>query len=283
MAISTDFLHELDRFSIIFSKRVTSNFIGQRKSQAIGKGIIFSDYARYVFGDDFRTIDWKVYARTNRLYVKRYEEERNLVVHVIIDFSASMDFGKKIKKSDYASMIALGFCHVALKNNEKFVLSTFSERLARFQPKRGVKQLAAIMQYLNNKKPKGKTNFEESLIKYKELIKTKAMVIIISDFFYDINEIRHVLMRFKTNKVKLIQVLDEQEKKLDLEGDYELVDLETEDSMKTYVDPLLKKQYFDKLAFHNDQIKKACAEIKAEYYPVHTGQEIFDVFYNILR
>lgn len=280
--IKTDFLHQLDKLSLILNKRVTSNFVGQRKSLALGRGIIFSDYGRYAYGDDFRAIDWKVYARTDKLFIKRYEEERNLTVHVVVDFSGSMNFGKGIKKSEYASMMALGFCHVALRNNEKFMLSTFSERLAKFRPKRGAKQLAAILQYLNNKKPMGKTKFEESLLKYKEAIKTKSMIIFISDFFYDINEIKSVLARFKKSKVILIQVLDEQEKNLDLEGDYELVDLETEASMKTYVDPLLKKQYLTKLEYHNEQIHKACLETKASFYSVDTGKQIFDAFYEIL-
>ena len=132
MTISTEFLHQLDKFSIILNKRVTSNFIGERKSKLTGRGLLFSDHGRYTFGDDFRTIDWKIYGRTENLYIKRYEEDRNLTVNVIIDFSASMNFGEKIKKYEFASMISLGFCHVALKNNEKFVLSTFSEKLARF-------------------------------------------------------------------------------------------------------------------------------------------------------
>ncbi len=283
MTIPTDFLHELDRFSLIINKRVTSNFVGQKKAHAVGRGLTFSDYGRYTFGDDFRTIDWRVYARTDKLFIKRYEEERNLTVNVIVDFSASMKFGSKIKKSDYASMIALGFCHVALKNNERFVLSTFADRLARFKPKRGAKQLAAIHQYLNNKKPKGTTKFEESLQKHKELIKSRSMIIIISDFFYDIEEIRNILLRFKNNKVKLIQVLDDQEKNFNLQGNYEFIDLETEDSMKTYVDPLVKKQYFQKLQNHNHLIKQACDATKADFYPVHTGQDIFEVFYEILR
>ena len=109
------------------------------------------------------------------------------------------------------------------------------------------------------------------------------MIIIISDFFYDIEEIRNILLRFKNNKVKLIQVLDDQEKNFNLQGNYEFIDLETEDSMKTYVDPLVKKQYFQKLQNHNHLIKQACDATKADFYPVHTGQDIFEVFYEILR
>ena len=129
MVIKTDFLRELDEFILVVKKRVTSSFTGERRSESTGSGLIFKDYANYVYGDDFKNIDWRVFARTDKLLVKRYEEDRNLTVHIIIDFSGSMDFGSKIKKHEYASMIALGFSYIALENNERFVLSTFDDKL----------------------------------------------------------------------------------------------------------------------------------------------------------
>ena len=106
--IKTDFLHELDRFSLVVHKRVTSNYAGPRRSIAFGRGVVFKDHRIYAPGDDYRAIDWKVFARTDDLYIKTYEEERNLVVHIIVDFSSSMNFGKPVTKFDYASMIGVG-------------------------------------------------------------------------------------------------------------------------------------------------------------------------------
>jgi len=112
--ISTEFLDQLTKFHLIVSKRVTSQYAGPRKSIAMGKGIIFKDHRIYAPGDDFRAIDWKVYARTDDLYVKNYEEERNLAVHIIVDSSGSMDYGKPRSKFDYASMLGVGFAYLAL-------------------------------------------------------------------------------------------------------------------------------------------------------------------------
>ena len=106
--INTQFLDELKRFNLVINKRVTSNLAGPRKSIAAGRGLTFKDYRIYAPGDDIRLIDWKVYARTDNLYMKVHEEERNLVVHVILDKSASMDFGRPVSKFDYASMIGVG-------------------------------------------------------------------------------------------------------------------------------------------------------------------------------
>src|SRR3989344_8086074 len=132
--IDLSFFHKLDRLSLIINKRITSNYTGERSSAYTGKGLLFKDYIIYVPGDDFRSIDWRVFARSDKLFVKRYEEERNLQVHIIVDYSGSMNFGTKYKKSEFAAMIGLGYAYLAMKNNEKFVLSTFGEGLDKYRP-----------------------------------------------------------------------------------------------------------------------------------------------------
>jgi len=188
--INSQFLDQLHRFNLVINKRVTSNLMGPRRSVAAGRGSTFKDYRIYAPGDDIRLIDWRVYARTDNLYIKVKEEERNLTVHILIDKSASMDFGKPISKFDYASMIGLGFGYLALKDNEKFQFSTFAEDLEIFQPKRGMSHLAAMLQHLNSIKPKGKSQLLDAIRQYKKVIGTKAMVIIVSDFLLSIDELR---------------------------------------------------------------------------------------------
>jgi len=283
MTINADFIKHLEKFDIIIKKKIASSFIGERRSERTGSGLVFSDYANYSFGDDFKHIDWKVYGRTDRLFVKRFEEDRNLTVHLIVDFSGSMNFGSSIKKFEYASMVALGFSYIALRNNEKFVLSTFDDKLEFFKPKKGGQQLASILHYLNSKKASGVSSFESSLFQYKALVNSKALIVIISDFFYDIEQIKNVLYRYKNNKVKLVQVLDSMERKLNIDGDYTLIDLESNASMKTFIDPYLKKKYFERLEFHNSKIKDVCGMVGADFYSVSTNQDVFDVFYNILN
>ena len=282
MAIQTDFLRQLDKFNLVIRKRVTSSFAGGRRADFTGSGLIFKDYSSYTPGDDFKHIDWIVYGKTEKLYVKRYEEDRNLTVHILLDISGSMNFGNKLKKYEFGSMIALGFCYIAMKNNEKFVLSTFDDKLEFFKPKKGGRQLAAILSYLNNKTAKGVSSFEESLIKYKTLVHSRAMIVIISDFFYDIEQIKTILHRYKNNKIKLIQVLDVVEKKMDLEGEYNLVDLESDNKIRTYIDPLVRQEYFKRLQEHAVNIKNACTEVKADFYTVSNDESIFDIFYKVL-
>lgn len=280
--IDTSFLHQLDRLSLIINKRVTSNYVGERASLYTGKGLVFKDYTMYSPGEDFRMVDWKVFARTDKLFIKRQEEERNLVVHVIIDFSGSMGFGHKYTKSDYAAMLGIGFAYMAMKNNEKFVISTFAEELEVFRAQRGKGQLARIVQYLNKKKAGGKTQFEKSLQRYKKAITSKSMVVIVSDFLYPVEEIKRVIYRFKKHDVYLIQVLDAVEKNLNLDGDYKLVDSETKGILRTFISPLLRKNYFSMLTDHNADIQKACSEIGAKFFSFSNDTPIFDAFYKML-
>lgn len=277
--ITTEYLHQLEHFSLIINKRITSNYIGERFSQATGRGLIFKDHSIYAPGEDFRSIDWRVYGRTDKLYVKRYEEERNLTVHVILDYSASMNFGHKL---DFAGMLGVGFSYLALKNNERFVLSTFSDALEVFKAHKGRAQLASMVDFLNNKKPKGLSKLEDSLSRYKSLITSKSYVILISDFLYSVDEIKRALFYFKNHKVLFIQVLDKTEKYLDLEGDFKLRDLETNDVLNTYVNPFSRKQYLSMLDNHVAEVRKACEEFGAQFFCADTGMSVFDVFFEVL-
>jgi uncharacterized protein (DUF58 family) len=280
--IDLSFLKILDRFSLIVNKHLTSNYIGERRTAFLGKGLVFQDYSSYAPGEDYRMIDWKVYARTDRLVIKKHEEERNLTVHIIADFSASMNFGSPVKKSDYAAMLGIGFAYLAMKNNERFVMSTFAEKLELFKPRKGRKQLAGIVDYLNAKHAKGVTNFEESLGRYKKMIGSRSLVIIVSDFLYDVNEIKSVLLRFKNHDVRLIQVLDKTEKELDVEGEVKLKDSESGGILRTYISPYLKKKYLNMLEVHNAMVKHACLETNAKFYSLSTDTPLFDAFYTIV-
>ena len=181
MAIDITFLRELDRFNVVLKKRVLSRFQGERASHAEGQGLIFADYKDYVPGDDFRAVDWKVYGRTDKFYIKRFEEERNMTVHVIVDGSASMDYGRKIKKFDYASMIGMGFAYMALKNNEKFNFSTFADSLNYLRARKGWNQLLNILAILEKHKVTGKSELGKAFDEYKKYVRSKSFIVIISD------------------------------------------------------------------------------------------------------
>lgn len=281
--INLDFLKHLDKLSLIINKKITSSYAGERESKNIGEGLVFKDYRIYAPGDEIKNIDWKVYARTDNMFIRTFEAERNLTVHVVLDMSASMNFGRPIKKSDYSDMLGIGFAYMALKNNEKFVISSFSDKLEVFRAQKGKGQLAKVVDYLNRKEASGTSNLDAALSKYKKWIGSRSLIVIVSDFLYDIKDIRNVLQRFKRNDIKLIQVLDRTESKLNLEGDFRLKDLESSSILRTFIGPFLRKRYFTRLEEHNAKIREACNEVGAQFFTVSTDTPIFDVFAAVLR
>jgi len=281
--IDTSFLKELDRFNIILKKRVLSNYQGARQSHAQGQGLVFADYKDYVPGDDFRKIDWRVYARTDKLFIKKYEEERDLSVHVIVDASASMNFGRKITKFEYASMIGLGFAYMALRNNEKFNFSTFAESLNYLKARKGMSQLLGIVERLEKMKVDGISKFDESLGEYKKYIKSRSFIVIISDFLYDLEEIKEVLSRFNKHEVIIIQVLDPEERKLALYGDVLLEDSEIHTKLRTFISNRLLKSYRDKIEQHIFSVKDACEKAGADFISITSDRPVFEAFYTALR
>jgi uncharacterized protein (DUF58 family) len=237
----------------------------------------------YVPGDDIRSIDWKVYARTDKLHVKQYDEDRSLTAHIVLDFSASMNFGGQTKKYEYASMLGVALAYIAWRNNERFVLSTFSDKLERFQPRQGRKQMVAILDYLRDKKPSGKSEFRESLLSYAKSIGSKSFVVIISDFLYDLDQIKEIVYQFKDSELVLIQVLDEMETELNLKGEFQLKDAETEGVMKTFISDKTRKKYLDDLRDHQRQLHWIADGIGARFYSFNTSYPIFDAVATVVR
>ena len=281
--IDTDFLTQLKRFSLIVRKRVTSNYKGARRSIAMGRGLQIKDYRDYVMGDDIRLLDWKIFARTNKLYIRQYEEDRTLSVHIIIDKSASMNFGKNKTKYEYGAMLGTGFAYLALKENDKFEFSTFATDLDTLKPKRGISQMVSIVDKLNHIDVKGESRFEEAMQRYKKHLKGRCLVVVISDFLFNVDEIRQGLMRLGKHEIKVVQVLDREEKELKMYGDVKLYDSETRQMLKTFISRRLRQKYVQKLNDHSSSIHDTCIKMCAGFCQVTTDDEIFDSFFKILR
>jgi uncharacterized protein (DUF58 family) len=280
--IDTEFLKQLDRFNIVLKKRVNSAYAGSRESDMIGQSLVFKDYREYVPGDDFRAIDWRVYGRTNKYFVRQYEDERNLVLHVIIDSSASMNYGRPTTKFDYASMLGLGFAYMGMKNNEKFVISTFADSLDTLRPKKGVHQLIDMLHYLQSRKIKGHSALKESVSRYKNMLSSRSLIVFISDFLFDIEEVKEVLYQFNKHEILLIQVLDGSEKELQVTGDLILKDAESNEELRTFVSNRLKQNYQTKLSHHIASLGNACDSVGGKFVSASTSDQIFDTFFKVL-
>ncbi len=279
--ITENFLKDLEKFVLITKKRITSKYSGGRKSILGGRGLTIKEYRPYTIGDDIRLIDWKVYAKTDDLFIKVYEEDKDLSVNVILDSTLSMSYGKGITKFDYESMIAAGFLYLALKENERFRFSFIHDDIELYSLKRGKKHFADYVSIVNKKKPKGKLNLYNALEKQKNFLKQKSMIILLSDFLFPIEEIEKSLHLLKGNEVKIIRILDEEEINPNFIGDYKLKNEELEKEKKVFLDKNTILEYKKNLEEHNNNIRKICDNLKFEYYSFSTKKPIFDTLYEL--
>jgi len=278
--IDTSFFKELDRFSFMVRKRVSTAYSGSRRSILKGRGMEPVSYREYTQGDDIKTIDWKVYGRTEKLYVKEFEEEKSLTTHILLDTSKSMDFRNKF---NYAAMLALGFAYLVTKDNEKFSVATFGEEINITKPRRGRKYLSQTIDLLNSTELLGQTRFDYCMEKYANVIKSRSLVIIISDFMADAQGIKNSIFRLGDNELLIVQVLDPIEKNLDLGGEAKLIDLETDAKMDIYTSPRLRAEYQKKLNDHNAKIKETCNAVGADFHTVTTDKPVFDAIFEVVN
>jgi len=285
MVIDTTFLKSLDRLQVILKKRIYADKQGAHQATHGGEGLVFHDYKPYSPGDDFRHIDWKVYARTDKFYIRRFEAERNLVVHILVDSSASMNFGTKGSptKFEYGAQVGLGFSYIAYRNNERFNLNTFTEHVTAFKPKKGAGNLAYLFDYMGAMRVEGKSSFIQSMEEYRKRINSKSFIVFISDFLYDLNEVEEILSRYRKSQVFVIQVLDIQERDLALSGDVILEDAETQQKMRTFVSMRMKNTYQQKLEEHIAKLKDICERNSASFISVSTNTPVFEAFYHMFK
>jgi uncharacterized protein (DUF58 family) len=277
--MDTEFFKELERFSLLVKKRVSTAYTGGRKSLRLGHGISPVGYREYRKGDDFKLIDWKAYARTEKLYIREHEEERSLVVHILLDGSGSMGYEGKFA---YASKLAAGFAYLAALENEKYALSLFCKRLFAGEPKRGKSSLFQSIDELDKIQPHGGTNLKPIVDQFESLITTTSLVVLVSDFLGETDEVLSGIFRLSKHDLIVIQVLAPEEVELRFGGDVKFVDAETKMPLVTRVTEGERKEYLRKLEEHNSRIRAACNQVGADFFSFRTDLPVFEAFTEML-
>ncbi len=282
MAIELDFLEELDRFQLALKKNSRELREGEQQSATTGQGMIFEDHKKYVPGDDIRKMDWNVYARTEELFIKRFEEEKSITVHVLVDRSSSMDYGK-INKYEFASKIGLAIAYMVSNTNDRFRFSVFSETVTDISSGRRNANMAGLVDTLNGLRKTPESMVERCLTEYASRIQNKSMVVVISDFLTDIEGIEAGVERLKGTDTVLVNTLDVTELDPDFEGDAILKDPESDSTLRTYLSRRTKEGYQDRLEEHTDRIEEIAERNGARYIKLSTGDDIFESFLSVWR
>jgi len=269
------FLH-LDTLSRIhnlqlLAKTVVEGFIqGLHRSPFHGSSVEFSEYRQYAAGDEIKHIDWKVYAKTDRYYIKRFEAETNLVCNILLDASASMSYRSNpagISKLEYGCYLAACLAHFMISQRDATGLAIFDSEVRTVLPPRlSPTHLQRILGVLDELKPGVETNIAGPMNLLAESQKRRGLMVLISDLLDDVEAIKSALQRFRFqgHDVIVFHVMDNAELTFPFGSMTQFKDLETGGS--TLVSPAsMRAVYLRELGAFLKSVEKGCADVKADY------------------
>jgi len=263
----------------LLAKTVVDGFVaGLHRSPDFGFSQEFAEYRAYVPGDDLRHVDWNLFARTERCYLKRYRGETNSQLVVLLDASNSMQYTSgPPKKMDYARFIAASLFYLAIKNQRDAAgLIVFDDEVRDYvRPSTRQGQLARLFAGLEQAEPRARTDFGKPLRHFQELLHRRGIAIVISDFYEEPEKIVHAIepLRFHGNDVVLFHILDPEEIRPVLNGPALLVDLETDQQIEV-IPEYTKTTYRAKMEAHIEQLRSRTRGAGMDYRLLVTDQPL---------
>ena len=267
----------LDSMSLRARLIVEGYIIGQHRSPFHGFSVEFAEHRSYELGDEIRHIDWKLYGKTDRLYVKRYEEETNLSSHLILDISKSMMYSSKnISKLRYANTLVAALSYLMIKQQDAVGLVQFSSKIDSFLfPKSKPSHLYSIFENLSDDKWGNDTQIEKTLHEMAERISKRGLVILVSDLIDNQKKIMNGLKHFRHNRQEVIvfQLFDRKELEFDFSNRTKFVDMETGEGVIT--EPWhIRASYKKLIKEKQDYFRRQCQENLIDYFPIVTDQSL---------
>lgn len=282
--LDNQLLQRLERLRIYSRRRATAPHAGESTSMRRGQSVEFADYREYQLGDDYRYIDWNIYSRLDRLFVKLFVEEHGLLVEVLLDTSRSMGWGNP-GKLRYAARLAAAFAYIALRNGERFRLVTVSgERQYAGPPLLGRQHLPQVLQTLQSVVPAGPTHLAPGFARLANVRQGRAVTIVLSDLF-DPAGIEHGLAALSQSgrEVFVLHVLAPDERSPDHEGQIEWLDSETGAQVNMHVEAYELELYRQVLQEWTQSLQDQCARRGALYYQVSTDVPLEQLLVSQLR
>ena len=264
--LDADFLARLEQLELVSRKIFMGRMKGERRSKRKGQSVEFADYRNYVVGDDLRFLDWNLYARLDRLFLRLFMEEEDLHFYVLIDNSLSMDFGTP-SKLHYAKQVAAALGFIGLVNLDRVVVEAFNDRLTQTMPAaRGRRSLWRVFDFLQKVEPAGPSDLKQALKTFSLKCSGKGIVVLLSDLMdkggYE-DALRYLVAR--QLDIYVIQILSKEEIEPDVVGDLKLTDIEDGDVAEITVSGPLLKRYKQNLAAYRTALHEFCARRGVTY------------------
>jgi uncharacterized protein (DUF58 family) len=258
------------------AKFIVEGFIsGLHASPFQGFSVEFSEHRKYTAGDNISDIDWAVFAKTDRFYIKKFQAETNLTGYLVMDLSGSMGYTyrQELTKFEYGISLAAALGYLMIHQQDPVGLIAFDQQVRQsLAPKSKRTQLGNILSMLASLKPAGETEIAKSLHQVASMIRHRSLVMIFSDLLGDTEPIYKALHRLRHagHDVILFHILDEAEALFPFHGMLELEDNETRERIEVDADAI-KADYLEEVAAFRGGFKKECNGARIDYIPLHTG------------
>lgn len=271
--LAPDFFSKLEQLELVAKRLLMGRFKGDRLSKRKGTSVEFADHRHYVVGDDFRFLDWNLYARLDKLFIRLFQEEEDLQLNVLVDVSKSMDFGSPTKLH-YAKQLAAALAYIGLVNMDRVGVGGLSDRyISGPRSLRGKKSLPRLLEFLEGLESSPNGELSAGVKSFCVQASTRGIVVLISDFLDKAGfeePLRMLLAR--RMEVYAIQILAPEEIDPALQGDLRLVDVEDDDLAEITVTPALIKRYRSNLAAYQQALTDFCRQRGIQFMSASTAE-----------
>jgi uncharacterized protein (DUF58 family) len=265
---------------------VLGNLAGSHKSPLSGFAVEFAGHREYVRGDDPKHIDWRLYFKRDKYFIKQYEMETNFVCHLVLDVSASMRYGDGAEqKLLYAAKAAVTLGHAVVRQSDQVSLTTFDEALRGTVPRgNSMAQIVRLTEHLDSIDPVHKTRMGDCLVEFAGRIGRREIVMIFSDFLTDLTALEQALqrMRYNHHEVVLFQVLHHHELAFDFQGPIKFVGLEVPDELLAQPEDL-RTAYLAAVNRFTGRLEDICRSNRIERVEVDTSRDLAEVLIDYLN
>ena len=269
------------------AKIVVEGFMsGLHRSPYHGFSVEFTDYRQYSVGDDLRYLDWKLFARQDRYYIKRFEDETNLRCYLLVDMSKSMGFGTiEFNKSEYAKTMAATLAWFLNRQRDAVGLTTFGDRIVDLIPARyRAGHLRRLMVTLENTTSGDSTDLAAPLEQIADSVSKRGLVVLISDLLAPVEQLKQNLgfLRSRGHDIMILRTLDPGE--VDLKFDQATMFQDLETGKEIYVDPkTAASDYKKRFNDHETAIKEVCDQLGIDFFQIKTDQPLETALFNLIQ
>jgi uncharacterized protein (DUF58 family) len=258
------------------AKFIVEGFIaGLHASPFHGFSVEFSEHRKYAAGDNIADIDWNVYAKTDRFYIKKFQAETNLTGYLVMDLSGSMGYTyrQELTKFEYSICLAAALCYLMIRQQDPVGVIAFDQKVCQsLAPGSKRSQLGNILSLLAKLKPAGTTHIESSLHQIASMIRHRSLVMLFSDLLGDTDTILKAIhrLRFAGHDLIIFHILDEAEAEFPFQGMLRLEDNETQETIEVDAEAI-KADYLEEVAQFRETYRSDCVRARIDYVPLHTG------------